>query len=282
MTINNNLKSIFLSIKTSCYEIFNLLKEDEIYNHSKGYNINNSGDIQTKLDIKANEIFIRNLSNNKNIKYLASEESPDKIFVNNEGEFIVVFDPLDGSGNINVDLSLGSIFAILKNNPKSGRDIVFSGYCLYTYKCLMVYTFGDQKVLHENLVSKNISLLNNQKFIGVSSYSCINNKFKNFNNDIENKIKLMKNFRWTGCMVSDVHRIVKNTGIFCYPDEKLRILYECYPIAFLIINLGGESFEIDENYKIKNNILDILFPDSDIHKKSGIFITYPGNIISKI
>lgn len=272
---NIELLHIISQIKTSCLTVFQYLKRD-YYTHNDTYN--SSGDLQTTLDVKANEAFIKMLKTNKNIKYLASEESTDIIPVNKDGKYIVVFDPLDGSGNINVELSLGSIFAIFKENPKSGRDILFAGYCLYTYKCSMIYSFGNNSVFRENLLNKKTyRVLNKDK--DAIGYCCINNKFHNFYNKFEDKFRDIKNFRWTGCMVSDVHRIIVNKGYFCYPEQKLRLLYECYPMAFIISNLGGSSYIVSKDYDLALNILDLPFPVIDIHQKVGILIHNPGYVL---
>jgi fructose-1,6-bisphosphatase I len=266
----SNIQLIFIlkDLEVACHKIYTLLKKSNLDQNSYTKdNINSSGEVQNSIDVESNNIFIRILKRNRLVNTFYSEELEKPIILNNEGIYNVFVDPLDGSGNIESNLNVGSIFTIVKNdNCKTGRDILCAGYCLYSYTSIFVYSLGKNNTYKKLLLQDKIYSIVDPKD---SKYYCINEKFSSYNKDIEEIIDTSKSdnktCRWSGCMVSDIHRIIVSGGNFVYPDKKLRLLYECYPMAFLIENLGGKVVDIN-----KNNILDISFPDNNIHQKCSI------------
>lgn len=277
------VKCIVDIIIQSVMEINELLKNKSIKKYGDSKIINKSGDTVHKLDLKANEILKTNLAKSQLIYAIGSEEEEDFLILNKNGKYIVAFDPLDGSGNIDLGLNTGTIFGIfdISNNInrmiKNGRDLVYSGYALYGSNIQIILANMEtveyfniiNGIIH--LIDDNLKINNNVK----SKFYCANesnkniwlyNKTKNF---IDKLIKNGKSCRWSGCMVSDIHRILLSSGVFAYPSNeknkrgKLRLLYECYPMAFILEKMGGKA--IVENDMI--NILDYKFTHSNKHEK---------------
>lgn len=274
------MKEIFESLQNICIEISKYLSKS----HSNTYsnNTNTSGDIVHNLDIITNDIFSDHLSNCPSIFGFASEENDDVNYLNTKnGKYFVVFDPLDGSQNIDVNLSIGSIFGIFKVDnslPKSGRYLVASGYALYGPSTVFVWSTIGQTNLYKLVGNKFILDKENIRIPDVGKYYSVNesNRYRWRNDNIRkffnDQISLGKSNRWDGCMVADVHRLLLKGGSFSYPkdekskDGKLRLVYECYPMSFIIENSYGFAIT-EDNFQI----LDIEFPQN-IHQKSSILL----------
>ncbi|KER23351.1 hypothetical protein T265_08761 [Opisthorchis viverrini] len=210
---------------------------------------NVQGEEVKKLDVLANELFINMLTSSYSTCLLVSEEDDNAIIVDSDrvGKYIVCFDPLDGSSNIDCMGSIGSIFTIFrrpagatgevteKEALQTGRNIVAAGYALYGSATVLVLSVGT----------------------GVHCFTL----------DPSGK---PYGARYIGSMVADVHRTLVYGGIFLYPatktskSGKLRLLYECYPMAYLMEQAGGSA----SNGEIP--ILDIQ--PRDIHERSPIFL----------
>ena len=204
---------------------------------------NYSGDTVQKLDIYANEKLIECLRNSGECCAIASEELESFIEIPSIGDkpakYIVVFDPLDGSSNIDVNVSVGTIFGIYrrKSDPKnpvelsdflqSGNDLVAAGYVLYGTSTILVYTTGngvngftlDPSIGEFCLSHQNIKIpLNGQ------SYSVNQGYYLKFDVEMRRYIDhcsdMNYGLRYIGSMVSDIHRILLQGGIFLYPDRK--------------------------------------------------------------
>jgi len=236
---------------------------------------NVQGEVQKKLDIITNDIFIDALEWTGHLAAMASEENDDIIPIPDQypkGKYLICFDPLDGSSNIDVNLSVGTIFSILRSpdgveNPieadflQPGSSQVCAGFCLYGPSTIMILTTGsgvngftlDQDVGEFLLTHPNIRIpedtsefainMSNQRFWepSVQRYidECIRGKDgprrKNFN------------MRWIASLVAEVYRILTRGGIFTYPlDSKdptkagrLRLMYEANPIGFIVEQAGG-------------------------------------------
>ena len=186
-------------------------------------------------------------------------------------------------GNIDLGLNTGTIFGIfdITNNEnkmiKNGRDLVYSGYALYGSNIQMILA-NTQTVEYFNIIDGLIHLIDGDlklKNNVNSTFYCVNESNKNIwlydrtKKFIDNLVKNGKSSRWSGCMVSDMHRILLLSGAFAYPCNqknkrgKLRLLYECYPMAFIIEKMGGKA--IIENDMI--NILDYKFTSNNKHEK---------------
>ncbi|XP_018572060.1 fructose-1,6-bisphosphatase 1 isoform X1 [Anoplophora glabripennis] len=255
--------------------------------------INVQGEEVKKLDVLANELFINMLQSSYTVALLISEENETviEIELDNRGKYIVAFDPLDGSSNIDCLVSIGSIFAILKKEDNTipslkdalqpGRNVVAAGYALYGSATMMVISTGngvhgfmlDPSVGEFILTDKNMTVPNRGKIYAINEgYSYMwDDAVKEY---VQNKKDPAKgkpyNARYVGSMVADVHRTIQYGGIFIYPattaspNGKLRLLYECIPMAFLVTQAGG----LASNGKIP--ILDIQ--PTSLHERSPIYL----------
>lgn len=235
------------------------------------------GEDQKKLDVLSNEIMINALRASGKAAVLVSEENDDAIFVGekqsgntldtNKGKYCVVFDPLDGSSNIDAGVNIGTIFGIylVKEGSKGtvedvlrpGREMVAAGYCMYGSSANLVLTTGngvngytlDNQIGEFILTHPNITLPNRGKIYSINEgNSCY------YHEPVLNYLQSVKfpkgdakpySARYIGSMVADVHRTLLYGGIFGYPEDKksksgkLRLLYEAFPMAFLTEQAGG-------------------------------------------
>ncbi|AVR45665.1 class 1 fructose-bisphosphatase [Christiangramia fulva] len=255
---------------------------------------NIQGEVQAKLDIMANNEFINTLRNRGEVCGLASEELENYLAfeepMHKEAKYIVLIDPLDGSSNIDVDITVGTIFSIYRRvSPtgttvtdedflQSGRNQVAAGYLIYGSSTILVYTTGkgvngftfDPGVGSFFLSHPKI------KFPEKGSiYSVNEGNYIHFPVGIKKFIKWMQQLneeenrpftaRYTGSLVADFHRNMLLGGIYLYPqgstapNGKLRLLYECNPMAFLAEQAGGKAIDG------KMNIMDIV--PKELHER---------------
>ena len=172
------MNQILEIIKSSCIKISNLIKNsnsNELGSLANEYNL--SGDDVKKLDLIANEILKKDLSQLSCICCLGSEEDEKLVFLNNSGEYMVCFDPLDGSSNIDVNITTGTIFAIYKfedGKIKNGRNIVAAGYCLYGGSTQLIIA-DEEKVNMYQLINNQFQSINdNLKIRNMGSIYAIN------------------------------------------------------------------------------------------------------------
>ncbi len=231
---------------------------------------NSTGDDVQKLDIFANEKFIETLSYSGEVCGIASEENlefiPVKTDKNKQAQYVVVMDPLDGSSNIDVNVSVGTIFGIYKrispvDGPckiedflQKGTALVAAGYVLYGTSTLLVYSTGDGVngfTLDPSIGEFCLSHRNIQMPVSGNYYSVNQGYYLKFDLEMRRYIDhcsdLNYRLRYIGSMVSDIHRIMFQGGIFLYPNTrkypkgKLRLLYECYPMAYIVEQSGGTA-----------------------------------------
>jgi len=230
---------------------------------------NVQGEEVKKLDVLANDLFINMLKSSFTTCALVSEENENVIEVetDRQGKYIVAFDPLDGSSNIDCLVSIGSIFAIfrkegsgpptLKDCLQPGNKVVAAGYALYGSATMMVLSMGecgvngfmlDPSIGEFILSEKDMRIPNRGKI-----YSINEGYAYDWDDSIKEYVESKKNpasgkpygARYDGSMVADVHRTIKYGGVFLYPATtsspkgKLRLLYECIPMAYLITKAGG-------------------------------------------
>jgi fructose-1,6-bisphosphatase I len=251
---------------------------------------NIQGENQQKLDIIANIRFIRALKNGGEVCAILSEEDEDIIHTgNNHGKYVVAMDPLDGSSNIDVCVSIGTIFSIYRrispiDSPatmddflQGGRKQVAAGYILYGSSTILVYSTGDSvngftydHSLGEFILShKDIfSPLNGIIYsVNEGNYNSYSSSVQNYITDCKRK---QYSARYIGSLVGDFHRNLLKGGIYLYPATakdpkgKLRLLYECYPLAFIAEKSGGKA---SDGFR---DILDII--PSDFHQRSPIYV----------
>ena len=283
--INNLADAAILISKT--IKTINKISQSEVNKKS----INVDGDLQKPLDIKSDEIIIDYLKKSPVAGY-ASEEQEGFIDFKNNNEFIVFADPLDGSSNIDVNVSIGTIFSIMpKNNllldkafTQSGAKQKSSGFFVYGPQTTFFLTLGKGTLLFA--LDENIEMfviINDEVSIPKStSEFAINAAYKRYWNSPTAKYiqdcqdgeegSRKKNFgmRWIGSLVADASRILIRGGVFLYPSDartkykngRLRLTYEANPIAFLIEQAGGKAI---------NGIDDILaVPVKNIHQRSPL------------
>jgi fructose-1,6-bisphosphatase I len=235
-------------------------------------NENVQGEVQQKLDILANQVLMKFLGNRGNVAIMASEENDDPVVVERDrkhGKYVVVFDPLDGSSNIDVNVSVGTIFSILRRepDPTGTRDImgdvlqpgyrqVAAGYVVYGSSTMLVYTAGNGVFGFTLDPSIGAYLLSHESIRMPSSgkqYSCNEANYDSFPDEYKQFLSMLRSgetgrtysSRYIGSLVADFHRTLLKGGVFIYPPTKshpagkLRLLYEANPIAMLAEQAGG-------------------------------------------
>ena len=236
---------------------------------------NIQGEDQQKLDVYANEKFIQTLTNRNIVCGIASEEEDDFIEINsqdenNQNKYIVLIDPLDGSSNIDVNVSVGTIFSIyrrvtpvgtpvtIEDFLQKGSEQVAAGYVVYGTSTMLVYTTGDGVngfTLNPAIGSFYLSHPKMQFPEDGNIYSVNEGNYIHFPQGVKNYIKYCQEekedrpytSRYIGSLVSDFHRNMIKGGIYLYPQSsknpngKLRLLYECNPMAFLAEQANGKS-----------------------------------------
>ena len=237
--------------------------------------VNIQGENQQKLDVYANEIFIQTLTKRNIVCVIASEEEDDFISINSQDEnhqnkYVVLIDPLDGSSNIDVNVSVGTIFSIyrrvtpvgtpvtIEDFLQKGSEQVAAGYIVYGTSTMLVYTTGygvNGFTLNPAIGSFYLSHPNMKFPESGTIYSVNEGNYLDFPLGIKKYIKYCQEeegdrpytSRYIGSLVSDFHRNMIKGGIYMYPkgsrnpDGKLRLLYECNPMAFLAEQAGGKS-----------------------------------------
>ncbi len=236
---------------------------------------NVQGEEQQKLDVYANEIFIQTLINREIVCGIASEENDDFITIEgsdngNNNKYVVLMDPLDGSSNIDVNVSVGTIFSVYRRITPIGTPVtlddflqpgvnqVAAGYVIYGTSTMLVYTTGfgvNGFTLNPAIGTFYLSHPNMKFPVDGSIYSVNEGNYSQFPQGVKNYIKYCQQeegdrpytSRYIGSLVSDIHRNMIKGGIYIYPTSskspkgKLRLLYECNPLAFIAEQAGGKA-----------------------------------------
>uniref|UniRef100_I1LDG9 Fructose-1,6-bisphosphatase, cytosolic n=1 Tax=Glycine max TaxID=3847 RepID=I1LDG9_SOYBN len=233
---------------------------------------NVQGEEQKKLDVLSNDVFIKALVSSGRTCILVSEEDEEATFVeaSKRGKYCVVFDPLDGSSNIDCGVSIGTIFGIylikedheptIEDVLQPGKNMLAAGYCMYGSSCTLVLSTGsgvngftlDPSLGEFILTHPDIKIPKKGKI-----YSVNEGNAKNWDDPTTKYVENCKyprdgsspkSLRYIGSMVADVHRTLLYGGIFLYPADKkspngkLRVLYEVFPMSFLMEQAGGQAF----------------------------------------
>ncbi len=262
---------------------------------------NVQGEEVKKLDVFSNEQFIHALKERGEVCAIASEENEGLIEFNGEfsktGKYIVAFDPLDGSSNIDVNVSVGSIFSIYRRKTsgdcatlddfmQAGVEQVAAGYVIYGSSTMLVYSTGNGVngfTLDPSIGAFFLSHPNMQIPKTGKIYSINEGNYVHFPQGVKDYIKYCQvedkatsrpySSRYIGSAVADFHRNMLKGGIFIYPSTagapkgKLRLLYECNPLAFLVEQAGGKA---SDGF---NRILDIK--PTSLHQRTPLFIGSP-------
>lgn len=258
---------------------------------------NIQGEVQKKLDVVANELFKDILLESGFVKAISSEEEDTSVAGEQDGKYLVSFDPLDGSSNIDINSLIGTIFSVHEapsdmdaSDPdmfkQAGNKQICAGYVLYGPSTMLVMTTGSGThfyVLDRThggylLVERNVQVpADTQEFaINMSNQRFWQPAMQNYINDLlaGDTGPRGKNFnmRWIAAMVGDIHRVLCRGGIFTYPADskkaeqpyKLRLMYEANPMGFLLEQAGGLAMTSE------GRIMDIE-PDS-IHQRVEVIM----------
>lgn len=250
---------------------------------------NMGGDNQQKLDVLANIRFTRALAKGGEVCALISEESESFVDLNNDGKYVIAIDPLDGSSNIDVNVSIGTIFSIYRRKTKpetpiqpidilqKGSEQVAAGYVLYGSSTMLVYTTGHgvNGFTYEPSLGEYFLSHPDQKMpVDGKIYSINEASSNSFSQPVRDYIQHCKDqnctARYIGSLVADFHRNMLKGGIYIYPatlkdpNGKLRLMYECNALAFIAEQAGGKASDG------VRRILDIEL--KDLHQRTSFYV----------
>ncbi len=259
------------------------------------------GEQVKKLDEYANEVIIKTMSNSGVVALLASEENEDVIEIpqnRKRGKYVMVFDPLDGSSNIDINVTIGTIFGIYRKISETGdvTDVlqqgyqqVCAGYALFGSSTVFVYTTGqgvnmftlDPTLGEFLLINENVQIPKKSSY-----YSVNEGNYNKWDNSVKKYIDYLKEIdpetnrpytqRYIGTGIADVHRTLLYGGIFLYPADnknpngKLRLVYEANPLAMLVEQAGGKASDGI------NRILEKT--PENIHQRTPLFLGSEENV----
>ncbi|OIO22121.1 MAG: class 1 fructose-bisphosphatase [Ignavibacteria bacterium CG_4_8_14_3_um_filter_37_9] len=258
------------------------------------------GEKVKKLDIYANDMMIKAMDHGGHLCAMASEEEEDIIHIPTQhrvGKYVILFDPLDGSSNIDANISIGTIFSIYKRLSPDGTpgtmedclqpgiNQVAAGYVVYGSSTILVYTTGADHGVHGFTLDPSIGefLLSHENITTPKKgkiYSINEGNYLYWHPGLKKYIKYLQeedaatarpySTRYIGSMVADIHRNMLYGGIFMYPADsrspngKLRLMYECNPMAMVIEAAGGRAIDG------KQRIMEIV--PTSLHQRIPIFI----------
>ncbi len=265
--------------------------------------VNVQGEEVQKLDVFANNTLVHCVEAGGHVCVMGSEEEAEPIHVPSRyptGKYVLQFDPLDGSGNIDINASIGTIFSIHRRRTpgdgpgtmedllQPGRDIVCAGYTIYGSSNMLVYSMGDSvhgftldTAIGEFFLShENIKIPEHG-----DTYSVNEGNYHKWSPEVQRWVDAVKkpngsrkacSLRYIGAMVADFHRTLLRGGIFAYPADakntngKLRLLYEASPLSFVAEAAGGAASSG------KQRILDIA--PTELHQRTPLFIGSPKDV----
>ncbi len=270
--------------------------------------VNVQGEEQMKLDIFANEVLINVLRNSSDCAGVASEENDSFVAFEDEhsvnSKYVVMFDPLDGSSNIDVNASIGTIFCIYKRvsplgSPctaadflQKGKNIMAAGYVIYGSSTMLVYgtrlgvngftlepSVGEFCLSHRDMKCPDNGKIYSINQGNSSKYDTKLLKFLDYCMEDHKETSRPYSHRYIGSMVADLHRTLIKGGLFMYPADnknangKLRLLYECNPMSYIIEMAGGKGSTGS------TSILDVS--PTELHQRVPIFIGSK-NMVEKV
>jgi fructose-1,6-bisphosphatase I len=250
---------------------------------------NSTGEQQQKLDVLANIRFTRALTKGGEVCALISEETESFVDLSNDGKYVIAIDPLDGSSNIDVNVSIGTIFSIYRRKSEvglpisdadilqTGEEQVAAGYILYGSSTMLVYTTGHgvngftyEPTLGEYVLSHpDMTIPETGKIYSINEGSA-----NSFSHSVKSYIQFCKDNNYTaryiGSLVADFHRNLLKGGIYVYPatakdlNGKLRLMYECNALAFIAEQAGGRATDG------KGRIMEIK--PKDLHQRTPFYV----------
>jgi fructose-1,6-bisphosphatase I len=275
------MNEIIEAIKVSSLKIKEIIEAGDT---AKSENQNSTGDTQLKLDIASDVVIENEFKKLSCVKQIVSEEQENIVDINQDGEYLIAYDPLDGSSLVDVNLSVGSIYGIYKNDF-TGANIIASVYVVFGPRVEMVIAQDNCVKMYRLLKGEfkyiqDIKLNEKGKLMAPgSTQACWLPYHKDM---IDNFFKDGYRLRYSGGMVPDLHQILlKGGGLFSYPSTtdlpkgKLRQLFEVFPFAFVYECAGGEAIES------QNRVLEIK--TNHIHDTSPCFFgsSYEINIVKE-
>ena len=297
-SIPAGLQELLLAVAHTCTTLSNEVAQGALIGLLGSAGTGNvQGEVQQKLDVIANDLLIEGVQGCTTLAGLASEEMELPMPVQGTGNYLLLFDPLDGSSNIDVNVSIGTIFSVLqKQNPTaalqnsdfllSGRHQAAAGYVVYGPQTTMALTLGDgvvmftlDKTIGQFILIKDrveISPATKEFAINMSNMRHWAQPVRRYVQEcLEGATGVRKkdfNMRWIASMVADVHRVLSRGGVFMYPWDqrepnkpgKLRLMYEANPMSFLVEQAGGASTNG------KQVIMDI--EPQDLHERVSVML----------
>ncbi|MEN8928274.1 MAG: class 1 fructose-bisphosphatase [Flavobacteriales bacterium] len=303
------LSSILSSIRLASKIVHHEINKAGLAEHILGAvgTENIQGEEQQKLDVYANDVFIKALKNRGIICGIASEEDDDFVAFEGEsmnGNYVVAMDPLDGSSNIDVNVSVGTIFSVYRRISPTGTPVtledflqpgteqVAAGYVLYGSSTMLIYTTGagtngftyDPSLGVFYLSHPDMQTSKDGKIFSMNegNYNRTSQELKNYidyTKEIDKATKRPYTARYIGSLVADFHRNLLKGGVYVYPSTdkspngKLRLLYECNPLAFVIEQAGGKATDG------KNRIMELK--PTELHQRVP-YIVGSSNMVDKI
>jgi fructose-1,6-bisphosphatase I len=288
-SIEQNLGSVVASMAAASAEIAQVLRHAPISGQTGlAGNTNVQGEAQKALDVISNDIVLKHLEQNAQVSILVSEELDEAVHFGNDGTYLVATDPLDGSSNLDVNVTVGTIFSVLNSAGgllQKGSAQLAAGYAAYGPATSLVLTFGLWVAVFTldtdgewTLTQENLSVAQ------ASSEYAINTARERFWDAATQGYVAENvagetgpagkryNMRWVGSMVADIHRILMRGGVFMYPLDsetvskggRLRLLYEANPMALLVVAAGGGATTG------RQDILDVQ--PNDIHQRVPVIL----------
>lgn len=313
-----DMQTLMSSIQLACKKIQSLVQRAGISNltglEDGGGSVNVQGEEQKKLDVLSNEVLKNALRFSGKMGIIASEEEDEPVMVDeiNSGNYVAVFDPLDGSSNIDAGIATGTIFGIftqstaclasdwesridgaqltcLYNTMQPGSNLVVAGYCMYSSSCMMVLTTGqgvsgftlDPQIGEFVLTHPDLRIPNRGKIYSFNeanspAWDPVLQAYVEKLKSGQNNAGIKYSSRYIGSLVADVHRTLLYGGVFGYPGDsknpngKLRLLYECAPMSFIIEQAGGIATTGSER------VMDVI-PNA-VHQRLPLIIGSPEDV----
>ncbi|HEV7344695.1 MAG TPA: class 1 fructose-bisphosphatase [Devosia sp.] len=287
--VDPNLASAVATMAAACAEIAGVLRLAPIAGQTGLAGATNvQGEAQKALDVISNDIVLNYIRGNPHISILVSEELDEAVHLQNQGAFLVATDPLDGSSNLDVNGTVGTIFSILaadKGLLQPGSAQLAAGYAAYGPATSLVLTFGASTAVFTLDAAGSFVLTQEGVAVAAASGEYAINSARERFWDAATRGYVAENvagetgaagkrhnMRWVGSMVADIHRILMRGGIFLYPLDsetvdkggRLRLLYEANPMALLVEAAGGKSTTGRER------ILDVV--PTDIHQRVPVIL----------
>jgi fructose-1,6-bisphosphatase I len=305
--IDGDLAIALNSVAIACKRVRALVASAPLAGNtgSAGGAANASGDEQKKLDVLANDVFVESLRACGRASVIVTEEEDVPVAVERAiGDYIVTFDPIDGSSNIDACVPTGSIFGVyapgecdiadddnpeqimekcLTNAKQSGQQLVAAGYCMYSSACVFVLSTGDGVHQFEYDANSGEFIMSEERMMlpdGDRMQSIFSGNLGNVElwaKELQEYVTTLQErgwaYRYIGALIGDFHRVLRYGGIWIYPPDKkapegkARLLYEVAPISFLAKQAGGMAVRGD---KATEDVLDVV--PTSIHQKSPMFV----------